>query len=303
MKKMITMLLVAIFTITSAQAERGFATIHGDTTIITNGEDTVRFVGVNGLSKRITALLDDTLLNLKAEESQNDSVALQSTEAQQEIERLKANVEMQTVWSNMASEIMSYIMTGIAFIVLFSLFFYYLHRRRKYKMVEKAIENNYPLPGYIFGATQEAPRVVYTPMPTPPPFNGNRNDAVTGTPLNNTGAAQQGQPYAAQMPQRPIGDHIDWHQMKGGFMTAITGLAFMLFFALTGATPLACMFTILLLMGLGKMWLNYQDQKNAISTWKQQQTWYGNITTQQTPPVQPAQDNNVQQPQSNEQQQ
>ena len=299
---MILMLLVAMFTITSAQAERGFATIHGDTTIITNGEDTVRFVGVNGLSKRITAMLDDTLLNLKAGDSQNDSIAQANAEDTMGVEEFPIKDSTQKIWADTSETIVASIMTGITFIVLFSLLFYYLHRRRKYKMVEKAIENNYPLPGYIFGAAQETPRVVYTPMPTPPPFNVNRNDTVTGTPLNNADAAQQGQQYAAQMPQQPLGDQIDWHQMKGGFTTAVTGLAFMLFFAVVGATPLACMFTILLLIGLGKMWLNYQDQKNAIAAWKQQQTWYGNIPTQQTPPpMRPAQDNNVQQPQNTEQ--
>ncbi|MBR1804196.1 MAG: hypothetical protein IJ775_04745 [Muribaculaceae bacterium] len=150
-------------------------------------------------------------------------------------------------------------------------------------MIEKAIENNYPLPGYIFGASQESQRV--NSAPTPPPFNsGDGNVAPEGVPSDQA-AGFQARPYQ-QAPvgqQRPVSDQIDWHQMKGGFSLAVTGFALMMFFAVVHATPLACIFSIMLLMGLGKMWLNYQDQKNAINSWRQQQAWYGTQPHQEQP--------------------
>ena len=295
MKKLMLLLLVAVLGTATAVAERNIVT-HGDTTIITNGEDTVRFLGVNALSKRITALLDDTVLNLNRTEEQSDSTALSSVETPTDIGLHEAQLHMHSTMTDMVRDIVSYVMTGITFIVLFSLLFYYLHRRRKYKMVEKAIENNYPLPGYIFGAPQESPRVVYTP--TPPPLRTGEGETQPENASQTPPAGFQSQSYQAPVGQQPVmTDQIDWRQMKGGFTLAVVGFALMLFFVVAGGTPLACMFSIMLLLGLGKMWLNYQDQKRAIAAWHQQQAWFGTQQSQHPKQPQPEQPRATDEPQ------
>lgn len=271
------MLLVASLAI-AAIAKANVVTL-GDTTIITSGEDTVRFTGMNKLAERITSMLDDTVLNL-ADDDRSELASSAMSEEEQITERIEAQNKLHKQMADTVSHIVSTVMTGLTFIAIFSLLFYYLHRRRKYKMVEKAIENNYQLPSYIFGASHEVPQATYSP--TPPPIN-----AATDVPQLHIDAAQPPR-FTAQSTQ-PVADRIDWHQMKGGFSLAVTGFALMLFFAVVGATPLACIFIILLMMGLGKMWLNYQDQKNAINDYHHRQAWYGNPQPQQPQQPQPQQ--------------
>ena len=278
MKKIIIIVLLSIFTMGQALADTRFIT-QGDTTIIIDGQDTVRFMGVNALTQKITSLLDDTIVNLN-EDGEEADVNVDNA--------LKTGENITNKMAETAENISMGFFIAVVFIVAFSLLFYYLHRRRKYKMVEKAIENNYPLPGYIFGAKQEPARTVY--MGTPPPMQGGNIAATTPPPLNAdhvaAGASQQPQGAAPryQMPPMMVPDQINWRQMKDGFTIAAVGFGLMLFFAVIGAPRLACIFIILILIGLGRMWVNYQDQKNAIEWAKSQQTWYG-----QQPPMQPQQ--------------
>ena len=279
MKKIIIIMLLALFSIGYAKADTRFIT-QGDTTIIIDGQDTVRFMGVNALTQKITSLLDDTIVNLN-EDGEEADVDVDNA--------LRTGENITNKMADTAENISQAFFVAVVFIVAFSLLFYYLHRRRKYKMVEKAIENNYPLPGYLFGAKQEPPRPTYmgtpTPLPmnatTPPPFNA---DHIAAGQQPIQGDTSQGTQPRYQMPPIMVPDHINWSQMKDGFTIAAVGIGLMLFFAVVGATRLACIFIILVLIGAGRMWVNYQDQKNAIDWARRQQAWYG-----QQPSMQPQQ--------------
>lgn len=291
MKKIIIIMLLAMFTMVQAVADTRFIT-QGDTTIIIDGQDTVRFMGVNALTQKITSLLDDTIVNLNEDGEEAD---VDVDNAFQTGEYITAKI------ANTTENIAESFFIAVVFIVALSLLFYYLHRRRKYKMVEKAIENNYPLPGYILGAKQEPARNVYMGTTPPPPMQGTPLATGTPSPLNADNISEgapsqsqgvpQGQQPQYQVPPMMISDHINWSQMKDGFTTAAVGVGLMLFFTVVGAPRLACIFIILILLGVGKMWVNYQDQKNAIDWARRQQTWYG-----QQPPMQPQRPVQPQQP-------
>ena len=285
MKKIIIIMLLAMFTMVQADADTQFET-RGDTTIIIDGQDTVRFMGVNALTQKITGLLNDTLVNLNEDGS----------EAQYETENpLQSGENIADTVASTAESISESFFLAVVFIVALSLLFYYLHRRRKYKMVEKAIENNYQLPGYIFGVHQEPARPAYTQAPTPPPFNA---DGIAAQQPAQADAPQSARP-GYQVPPMPVPDRINWSQMKDGLTLVAVGIGLMLFFFVVGATRLACIFIILILIGAGRIWVNYKDQQNAIEWARRQQTWYG--TQQPTwqgtqPPMQPQQPAQPQQP-------
>lgn len=286
MKKIIIIMLLAMFTMVQAVADTRFIT-QGDTTIIIDGQDTVRFMGVNALAQKITSLLDDTIVNLNEDGEETDVNVYNPMETGENITARIADT---------TENIAETFFIAVVWVVALSLLFYYLHRRRKYKMIEKAIENNYPLPGYIFGAKQEPTQPTYMGTPTPPPFNADR--VAAGTPPLSAGAQSQGEMPQGAQPQYQVPPmiapySINWSQMKDGLTLAAVGLGLMLFFTVVGATRLACIFIILVLIGAGRIWVNYQDQKNAIDWAKRQQTWYGQQPQQ---PQQPA----PQQPQSSQ---
>ena len=236
----------------------------GDSTIITDGKDTVTVVAdLNGLKAKVNGILNDTLLKLGTEgaevQEENGQVADEVTTAEEEAaleRRYSAQYNLQNSMGNVARDIVSYCLTALVIIVLLSLLFYYLHRRRKYKMVEKAIQNNYPLPPYIFGGSRETVRTVYVNPPTvatPPVTDGVSAPDVAAQP-----SSSQPQPASAAVPGTGV---INWGALKGGFTMAVVGFGGMLFFLMAGAEPLAGAAAILILLGLGKMWIAYQEQR------------------------------------------
>ena len=262
MKKILIALLMVVLAIAPAQAGSNVVT-HGDTIEVVEGTDTVRILGVNALSKSITNMLNDTVVDVED----------YATGEQSELDTAK---EISNQWSKAVAFITMHVMIGIVFIVLLSLLFRYLNRRRKYMMVEKAIENNYPLPEYIFGGVRETVRTVYvgTPLvaqppapqqPTPPPFPGDAAGIAANPQPADAGMEQPaapGQPAAVP----PAVGRINWMALKGGFTLTAVGIGACLFFLILGAEAPAGACSILILLGLGKMWIAYQDQKSIVES-------------------------------------
>ena len=240
--------------------------LQGDTLIIASDGDTVRLTS-SQITKKLGVLLDDTIINM------TDEVA-------EPIERDNKSdwrVRMQEVWSSTAETIGLAFIWGMVCLIALIMLFNYLKRRRKYKMVEKAIENNYPLPPYIFDghaptqpmwntpATQQPVQGIPindgTPVeptaddedtPTPPPFN------VQNDPWNE---------QATQAPQQPAmgKPRINWRAFQNSFILVAVGLGLMIMFH---ETMLVGIFSILVLIGLGKGFIEFQEQRDAINAWR-----------------------------------
>ncbi|MBR6283880.1 MAG: hypothetical protein IKR25_06260 [Muribaculaceae bacterium] len=249
MNRILITLLLAMLAVTPMRSGHSVVT-RGDTIEIVDGSDTVRVMGINELGKRITHLLNDTVMAMPSGDNEMASTAAE----------LEAAENMSRQWSKASAFMVLIITIGVVMIVLFSMLFRYLHRRRKYRMVEKAIENNYPLPSYIFGGVHETVRTVYVNAPvtsTPPTF-------IPPIP---------GQPDAqSEQPMQPINmaqgeGRINWMALKGGFTLTAVGIGALLFFSIAGANALAGACAIIILLGLGKMWLAYQDQKSIVDSY------------------------------------
>ena len=305
MKKIIFTILVAVMTLTAAQAgpekkgshkdvvteqkvetseqkEANEPSINGEETYVTDkvkltsdgivvkddeGNDVK--VKIDDLNRIINEHLDDTVL----------SDAYNPIEIGSENVNAMANRGM-----DLAEDISRAFFTAIVCIVFFSLLFYYLHRRRKYKTVDRAIQAGYPLPDEFFGKRSQhvpqQPTTVYVTQVTPPEPNPNAPyDAQTAP-----GAV----PPAYGQSNNPLNNITDWAPFKKGFRITAWGLGLLLFFWIVGATPVAALMVIVVFIGLGKLFVTYQEQQNLKNQWQQQQ-W----TQQQW----------AQQPQQNAQQQ
>ena len=248
--------------------------LQGDTLIIASDGDTVRLTS-SQITKKLGVLLDDTLVNMNKEvdHAGSDYDPL-------EPERDDWRVRMQEVWSNTAENISIVFIWGMVCLIALIMLFNYLKRRRKYKMVEKAIENNYPLPPYIFDGHAPVQPVWNTPAtqqpvqgipisdgtpveptsddegtPTPPPFNV-QNDPWNGQATQATQQPAMGTP------------RINWRAFQNSFILVAVGLGLMIMFH---ETMLVGVFSILVLIGLGKGFIEYQEQRDAINGWRNRQ--------------------------------
>lgn len=111
----------------------------------------------------------------------------------------------------------------------------YLKRRQKYKVIEKAIENNYPLPDGFLGKSTKPTTIQhihYTQGSTP------------GTRVKNVTEYKQN----------------DWASYRSGVKYCAWGLAFMLFFIIVDA-PVWVFALIPMVIGIGKLYAAYKIQK------------------------------------------
>lgn len=245
----------------SATPKKGLPEVKrsGDTTLlITPNADTVLLVDGNTLTQKLKSTLDDTIYadGQEAEAVQSDN---ESAINQADNDRF--------FFSNMVKHVCHMIFTTIFLIVLVVSLFSYLRRRAKYKMIEKAIENNYPLPSSLLGNQPSAP----VPPAVP----------ASGQPANLW--AQQ--PQAVTQPQ-PAG-RISWHAYKSSVTLVIVGFVLVMFFLAANSPEMAFLCSAILLFGLAKGFFTYQEQRNT--------------STPPQPPVPPTQQPNQQQQPSQQQ--
>lgn len=268
MKKYI--LLIAAVLIASMPMTAGrLIETRGDTLLIARDGDTVRLNGTQSI-KELVGMLDDTLVNI----NEDPDEAVDSGEVIPADTRQLA-IESQEIWARVATEAIICCTWGLVFLIIFILLFNYLKRRRKYKMVEKAIENNYPLPPYVFEGHTSAPSNYYAPVP---PVQG--SPVLEGVPVNEgepmvdengevvpPPLGAQSDPWNNAAQAQPVmgQPRMNWRAFQGSFILVAVGLGLMMMFH---ETQLMGIFAILVLIGLGKGFLTYQDQREAIDAWK-----------------------------------
>ncbi|MBO6250197.1 MAG: hypothetical protein J6N71_02485 [Muribaculaceae bacterium] len=233
-----------------------------DTMMVTDGSDTLRIIGKNmgKLGERISQALDDTVIN----RASIDSAVASNVDSWPNDNIMELN----RIWSRVANQAISAFWIALGVIIFICLLFGYLRRRRKYRVIEKAIENNYPLPEGILGNKPSSQTIYVQPAPAPAPRPVAPPPAQAWTrPANGPQAAgtasgnTQAQPSAVPNASIPAGMPVNWRALWPAFKWIVAGLSGMLFFALAGgAWPMVGLCTIPLLIGLGKAFILYQDQ-------------------------------------------
>lgn len=213
------------------------------------------------LSRIVRDHLDDTLFSEDGFSINADGEDLNNME----VDSATYNIAQDGM--DLARDISTAFFISIVWIVGLSLLFYYLHRRRKYKTVDRAIQAGYPLPDEFFGKRSQPmpqqPTTVYVTQV--PPI---QQPADGAQPIDGTQPATM--PNYRQN-SNPLNNITDWTPFKSGLRTTAVGLGLLFFFWILGVTPLAALMVIVIFIGLGKLFIAYQEQQSMKNYWQQQQ--------------------------------
>lgn len=283
MKKILLILVLTLAAALPSQARKANINRSGDTTTIVMNGDTVR-VTDGEVKKTISKAINDTLWSEKAETADDDEtynyMALDND----------ARLKEASMWSSTVKQISISMCFCIMVVVFLSLLFYLLHRRAKYRVIEKAIENNYPLPPSLGGTP------TYKQAPQRPDAWRNYAPQQQPQPQPQPQAQPQPQPQPQQPPyqqgmnapmQPNMPYRVNYMAYKKSFVLVTVGLMAAMFFESAGASPMVCLSMIVVLLGLGKGFVIYKEQK------QDQDYWQWQMQQQQVP----------QQPQQNAEQQ
>lgn len=284
MKKILLILVLTLVAALPSQARKANINRSGDTTTIVMNGDTVR-VTDGEVKKTISKAINDTLWSETAKTADDDEtynyMALDND----------ARLKEASMWSSTVKQISISMCFCIMVVVFLSLLFYLLHRRAKYRVIEKAIENNYPLPPSLGGTPtyKQAPQRPdawrnYAPQPQPQqPHPQAQAQAQPQQPPYQQGMNAPMQP---NMPYR-----VNYMAYKKSFVLVCVGFMMAMFFDSAGASPMVFLSMIVVLLGLGKGFVIYKEQKQDQDYWQ----WQMQQQQQQQVPQQPQQ-NAEQQP-------
>ena len=261
MKKVILSIVIAVVSLLSsfsANADNASLQMMGDSMVVVNGKDTVtNTMGkLKEFAAKINNRLDDTIVD-NAIDAADAAIAV--TDAALDDSTDKNEIALAQIHKQNADHEKIFIatVTAIVFgtiflIVLISLIVYYMRRRAKYRIVEKAIENGYPLPDSFYGNRPVMPQPIMMPQQ---PF-----------------APQQ--PVTPQQPNAPQQPNFDlsscdaiysrlrWHRgARSGFKLGIIGLAFLIFAVMIKEEFFAAVGFIFLLIGAAKLAIAYFDTR------------------------------------------
>ena len=266
--------------LTVTDDENNHVDITNDNVTIKQDDGTTVKMKLSDLSKFVSKHLDDTLLSIDHMNGMSETnEATDTSEPREDLaEASYSNREFMNRGMDLAEDITRGFLVAVVFIVFFSLLFYYMHRRRKYKTVDRAIQAGYPLPNEFFSknsqpAAPQQPTTVYVNQFTPPAPEAGAPQAPNPTPG-----------YTPPTSSNPLNNITDWAPFKSGFVTTAVGLGLLFFFWIAGMEAIAALMLIVIFIGLGRLFITYQEQQNAKNYWQQQQ-W----TQQPQQPQQPEQ--------------
>ena len=234
-----------------------------DTVVVTDGEESVTLSGMPELQKvrdKINRALDDTLTA-----SGGAVVEIGDRKGELLPEDIK---EISNQWASVAKQIAisgSFCLLGLVALVLL---FRFLNRRNKYRVIEKAIDNNYPLNELSLNDVKRS--AIYVQQPV-----------VTAPPVANAASAQQpgqvpvGTPISGQTADDPIvmTDMVNWRALMPAVKWIGWGTVMILFSVAIGdaENPFWPIGLALVVVGLCKGFILYKEQKALQEAWNRGQ--------------------------------
>lgn len=224
----------------------------GDSLVVNDGDESVTVSGIPELQKvrdKINEALDDTLATGDA-----GSISIGDDDMDLSPEDLKAMSEQ---WADVAKKVAYASILGLLALVLLILLFRYLNRRSKYRVMERAIENNYPLND--ISLTDNQRRAIYVQQPV----------VTASTPMaaapQQPGQVPVGTPIQGQTPANPIvmTSIFNWRALMPAIRVAGWGVLLALFgiFVCDGHDPFTYIGLALMFVGLCKGFILYKEQK------------------------------------------
>ncbi len=234
----------------------------GDSIVVTDGDQSVTVSGLPEMQKvrdKINAALDDTLT------AGGTTVEIGDRKGELDPEDIK---EISNQWASVAKQWAisgSFCLLGLVALVLF---FRFLSRRNKYRVIEKAIENNYPLNELSLNDTKRSAIYVQQPVVTAPPVQ--------------PGQVPVGTPISGQTPDNPIvmTDMVNWRALMPAVKWIGWGIVLILFSVAIGdaENPFWPVGLALVVVGLCKGFILYKEQKALQEAWKRGQQMHPHST-------------------------
>ena len=267
----------------------------GDTIVINDGDESVTVSGLPEMQKvrdKINRALDDTLTA-----GSGTTVEIGNHRGELSPEDIK---EISNQWASVVKQMTisgSFCLLGIVALVLL---FRFMNRRNKYRVIEKAIENNYPLNEVSLNDTRRSAIYVQQPVVTAPPvFNG--------APAQQPGQVPVGTPIAGQTTDNPIvmTDMVNWRALMPAVKWIGWGILLVLFSVAIGdfENPFWPVGLALVVVGVCKGFILYKEQKSLQEAWKRGQQMQFRQPMREGAPVPPPfdedykeDDNNTYQP-------
>lgn len=286
MKKhfLLTMVIaLASLVCSQAQASTKNVKISGDSITLTNGTDTLHVAASKAIIDKVLADFNTPLI----EDNTDDDAIFDSDESSStpasyyENERDKRRNNYRIV-----SLVMSIVCFTIVGIVFFCVLFFFLNRRRKYEMIERAIENNYPLPASITGVYPQATGTYQTNATQGAPN-------IPGTEGQPNSSANYSQPYPYQQAPLAYSQNVPGQYNLAMFKSCICWLVVGLIGTLISICGHNEFFVIIFLIpftiGVVKALSEFFNQRTRVEheKWQMQQDYINRCAQQ------PADDDNV----------
>lgn len=259
---------MAIATLASsitASAQDVTISASGDSIIIQENGKTIVAPNAKAIVEAVKSSLNDTVISNVAADSEDSDFSSDADNERQRYYNYRQSISTQQT----EVLIVLVVFGSIVLIILLCLVFFYMHRRAKYRMIEKAIENNYELPASVAGLY---PRNLQQPTP-PQPIIINQQQPGNGQPQQpgNSPMPPFRQMEAAQTyDYSKIGSGIlmpgqyNIQGFKGSIIWAAVGICLMLFFGSTGAEELVALSAIPLIVGIIKFIGEFFKQRSRI---------------------------------------
>ena len=266
MKKIFVLALVAIATLASSinsHAANTSISMKGDSVVITDGNDTVIAPNPKAIVEAIKSSLNDTVISnvaAVADDGENDNAGNADNYERQHYYDYRQRVNTQRT----ELVITCVVFGSIIFIVFLCLVFFYMHRRAKYRMIEKAIENDYELPTSVAGMY---PRNMQQPAAPQPIIVNQPQPQQPGTnqmPPFRRMEASQAYGYGRMGGTPTLPGQYNVQGFKNGAIWAGIGLCLMLFWATVGAEPMVALSAIPVIIGAIKLFGEFFKQRNRI---------------------------------------
>ncbi len=251
MMLMMALAATAAPTIKATPASKAHVAMKGDSVVVTDGDKSVTVSGLDlqKVNEKINEALDDTLT------SGGTTVEIDGHKGELAPEDIK---EISNQWASVAKQWAisgSFCLLGLVALVLF---FRFLNRRNKYRVIEKAIENNYPL--NELSLTDVKRSAIYVQQPV-----------VTAAPPVQPGQVPVGTPLEGMAPQQPIimTDMVNWRAMRPAITWLGWGAAALFCgIAIDGSNPFTPIGLALIFVGLCKGFIIYKEQKALQEAWR-----------------------------------
>ena len=268
-------------TISATPASKTGMELKGDSVTVTSGDKsiTIPSVDLQKVNEKINQALDDTLT------AGGTTVEIDGHKGELTSDDIRV---ISSQWAVTAQAITVASIVGLLALVALVLFFRFLNRRNKYRVIEKAIENNYPLNELSLNDTKHSAIYVQQPVvtSTPPAFNG--------APAQQSGQVPVGTPLSGQTPNNPVvmTDMVNWRALMPAIKWIGWGTVLILFSVAIGdiENPFWPIGLALVVVGVCKGFILYKEQIALQEAWKRSQQMQPREPMREGIPVPPPMD-------------